>query len=66
MYSLGVQLTKKEIIYLSGYIDGLKSSRGQHTAGNLSSIQLLFNNTKLTKYKQHEVLVLVSHIGKKY
>ena len=65
MYSLGVQLTEEEISYLSGYIDELKSSRDQHAAGNLSSIQLLFNNTKLTKYKQHEVLVLVSYIGEK-
>ena len=66
MYSLGVQLTKREIRYLSRYLNQLKSVRDQHTAGNLSPIQLLFNNTKLTKYKQHEVLVLVSHIDEKY
>ena len=65
MYSLGVHLTEEEISYLSRYLNKLKSSRSQHTAGNLSPIQLLFNNTKLTKYKQHEVLVLVSYIGEK-
>ena len=53
MYSLGVHLTEEEISYLSDYLDEVKSIRDQHTAGNLSSIQLLFNNTKLTKYKQH-------------
>ena len=53
MYSLGVHLTEEEISYLSDYLGEVKAIRDQHTAGNLSSIQLLFNNTKLTKYKQH-------------